>query len=135
MLFQTPGDVVDGLQEVFRATAARKLEEQRDLLATAAALGAAPGVAGAAAVEQQRQVAASYEQDAGTVGAEAEAYGAGCACVFALVVNGGTASLRGLFGLQEVRGVEAAPRAAAVRSLSVRPLRPAEIGTVGEGAP
>jgi len=127
VVFQTPGDVVTGLQQVFSATATRKADEQRDLLATAATIDGG--------TEQELEFKALYEQDASTAGAEAAAYRAGCACVFALVVNGDVASLRGLLDLPEVRGVEAAPRGAAVAALSVRPLRPAETGTIGEQAP
>ena len=126
VLFQTPGDVVSGLQQVFSATATRKADEQRDLLATAATTDG---------TDQELELKALYEQDASTAGAEAAAYRSGCACVFALVVNADVASLRGLLDLPEVRGVEAAPRGAAVAALSVRPLRPSETGTIGEDAP
>lgn len=124
VVFQTPGDVVTGLQQVFSATAVRKAEEQRDLLATAATLDGGS--------EPEREAEARYEQDAGTAGAEAAAYRAGCACVFALVVNADVRSLVGLLDRPEVRGVEAASRGAAVAALSVRPLRPSETGTVEE---
>lgn len=122
IVFQTPGDVVAGLQQVFSATAVRKADEQRDLLATAAALDGASG--------PELEIKAQYQQDAGTAGAEAAAYRAGCACVFALLVNAEAQSLVELLDMPEVRGVEAAPRGAAVAALSVRPLRPAETGTV-----
>ena len=127
VLFQTPGDVVSGLQQVFSATATRKADEQRDLLATAATLDGG--------TDQQLELKAMYEQDASTAGAEAAAYRAGCACVFALIVNGDVQSLLALLDLPEARGVEAAPRGAGVAALSVRPLRPAETGTIGQDAP
>lgn len=127
VVFQTPGDVVVGLQQVFGATAIRKADEQRDLLATAATL--------TGGTEPESAFAARYEQDASTAGAEAAAYRAGCACVFALVVNGDVQSLLALLDLPEARGVEAAPRGAGVAALSVRPLRPAETGTVGADEP
>lgn len=124
IVFQTPGDVVTGLQQVYAATAARKADQQRDLLAAAAT--------GAGGTEQELELEALYEQDAATAGAEAAAYAAGCACVHALVVDGDLASLAGLLDLDAVRGVEAAPRGAAVAALSIRPLRPSETGTVEE---
>ena len=127
VLFQSPGDVVSGLQQVFSATATRKVDEQRDLLAAAATI--------AGGSEQAPELTAQYEQDASTVGAEAAAYSAGCACVFALVLNGDVASLLGLLDLPEVRGVEVARRGVAVAALDVRPLRPTETGTVGEDSP
>jgi hypothetical protein len=122
IVFQTPGDVVTGLQQVYAATATRKADQERDLLATAATV-----VGG---TEQEAELRALYEQDAATAGAEAAAYGAGCACVQALVVAGDLASLAGLLDLDAVRGVEAAPRGAVVAALSIRPLRPSETGTV-----
>lgn len=127
VLFQTPGDVVSGLQQVFAATATRKADEQRDLLTTAATIEGG--------TELEQEFLALYEQDASTAGAEAAAYRAGCSCVFALVVAGETAELQALLELPEVRGVEPASRGAAVASLSVRPLRPDETGTVsGDGS-
>ena len=85
---------------------------------------------GAGGTEQEAELRAAYEQDAATAGAEAAAYGAGCACVHALVVAGDLASLAGLRDVDAVRGVEAAPRGAVVSALSIRPLRPSETGTV-----
>ncbi len=127
VLFQTPGDVVSGLQQVFTATATRKADEQRELLTTAATIEGG--------TELEQEFLAQYERDASTAGAEAAAYRAGCACVFALVVSGAVERLAVLLELPEVRGVEPASRGAAVASLSVRPLRPDQTGTVnGDGS-
>jgi hypothetical protein len=127
LLFQTPGDVVAGLRQVFSQTAARKAQEQQDLLGTARTIES-----GTPEEEAFRRL---YEADARTAGQEAAAYRAGCACVFALVVEADAAALAELLALPIVRGVEAAPRAAELSMLDIRPLSPAEQGVVAPPAP
>jgi hypothetical protein len=115
LLFQTPGDVLDGLQSLFRATATRKAEDQRAL-----------EQAGAAAPDEVARE--QLQQAARTTGAEAERYAQGCACVAALLVDGRAADLARLVELPVVRGVELAPAGADVDSLGVRPLLAAPAG-------
>jgi hypothetical protein len=115
LLFQTPGDVLDGLQALFRATASRKAEDQRALERAAAA----------ASDEAARD---QLEQAAATTAAEAERYAQGCPCVAALLVDGRAADLARLVDLPVVRGVELAPAGADVDSLRVRPLMAAPEG-------
>jgi hypothetical protein len=109
LLFQTPGEVLPGLQALFRATATRKAEDQRALDRAAAA---APD-------ESARE---ELEQAAETTGAEAVRYAQDCPCVAALLVDGRAADLARLADLPAVRGVELAPAGADVSRLSVRPL-------------
>ena len=122
IVFQTPGDVVAGLRQVFSETAARKAQEQQDLLGTARTIEA-----GTPEEEAFRRL---YEADARIAGQEAAAYRAGCACVFALVVEAEIAALAELLALPIVRGVEAAPRTADLSELDISPLSPTEQGVV-----
>ena len=122
IVFQTPGDVVAGLRQVFSETAARKAEEQQDLLGTARTIEA-----GTPEEEAFRRL---YEADARIAGQEAAAYRSGCDCVFSLVVEGDVAALAELLALPIVRGVEAAPRGAELSALEVRPLSPTQQGVV-----
>lgn len=123
IVFQTPGDVVAGLRQVFSQTAARKAQEQQDLLETAATIEA-----GTAEEEAFREV---FVADARLAGQEAAAYRTACGCVFALVVEGEVRALAELPALPIVRGVEVAPRSAELSALDVRPLPPTEQGVVG----
>lgn len=122
IVFQTPGDVVSGLRQVFSETAARKAKEQQDLIATARTIES-----GTPEEEAFRRL---YEADARLAGQEAAAYRTACACVFALVVEAQARRLAELLALPVVRGVEAAPRGAALGALDVRPLSPTEQGVV-----
>ena len=123
IVFQSPGDVVAGLQRVFSEIAERKAKEQQDLLGTARTIeGATPEE------EAFRQL---YEADARTAAEEAAAYRTGCACVFALVVEAEARELAELPALPVVRGVEVAPRGVELSALDVRPLKPEEQGVVG----
>ena len=124
--FQTPGDVVAGLQAVFSQTAARKAEEQQELLSTARTIE--PGT------PEEEAFRRLYEADARIAGQEATAYRTGCACVFALVVEADVAALAELLALPVVRGVEAAPRGAELSALEVRPLPPTQQGVVAPPA-
>lgn len=123
IVFQTPGDVVAGLERVFSETAARKAKEQQDLLTTAKTIEAA--------TPEEKAFRDLYEADARTAGQEAAAYRTACACVFALVVEAEARELAELPALPVVRGVELAPRGAELSSLDVRPLEPSEQGVVG----
>lgn len=127
IVFQTPGEVVAGLQRVFSEIAARKAEEQQDLLTTAKTIEA--GTADEQAFKEL------YEADAKTAGQEAAAYRTGCACVFALVVEAEAAELAELPALPVVRGVELAPRSVDLAALDVRPLAPSEQGVVAPPSP
>jgi len=109
LLFQTPGEVLPGLQALFRATATRKAEDQRSLDRAAAA----------AKDQAARQ---RLERTAATTGAEAARYAAGCRCVASLLVDGRASDLARLARLPGVRGVELAPAGADVEALRVRPL-------------
>lgn len=123
IVFQTPGEVVPGLERVFSETAARKAKEQQDLLATAKTIETG--------TPEEKAFRDLYEADARTAGQEAAAYRTGCACVFALVVEAAARELAELPALPVVRGVELAPRGAELSSLDVRPLEPREQGVVG----
>lgn len=122
IVFQTPDDVAAGLRQVFSETAGRKAKEQQDLLATARTIEAG--------TPEEEAFRLLYESDARLAGQEAAAYRTACACVFALVVEAEARALAELLALPVVRGVEAAPRGAALSGLDVRPLSPTEMGVV-----
>lgn len=126
IVFETPGDVVPGLQQTFSQIAARKAKEQQDLLATAGTIEAG--------TPQEQEFRTLYETDARTAGEEAAAYRSGCACVFALVVQSEVGELAELPALPVVRGVEIAPRGVELAALEIRPLPPSEQGVVREPA-
>ncbi|MEX2290486.1 MAG: hypothetical protein WD794_09200 [Mycobacteriales bacterium] len=119
--FQTPGEIVAGLRQVFSQIAMRKADEQQELLRTAKT------IAVGSPEEEFRRV---YEADARTVGQEANAYRTGCACVFALVVEAQAAELAELPALPVVRGVELARRGAELDMLRIFPVAPSEQGVV-----
>ena len=122
IVFETPRDIVTGLQQVFAEIAARKAREQQELLGTARTIEAA--------TPEELEFRRVYEADARLAGQEAAAYRTGCACVFALVVEAGAGELAELPALPVVRGVELAPRGAELSALDVRPLSPTEKGVV-----
>ena len=92
---RVPDDVVAGMGEV----AARKDREAADYQARAAA------PSGAADPELRRV----YDTGAQVSAAEAAAYRAGCACVYAAVVRSTPEALRGLAARPGVRAVDPAP--------------------------
>ena len=120
--FETPGDLLAGLREVYSQTSQRKAQEQQDLLAQAGSIP--PGTPEEEAFRRQ------FEADAKLAGLEAGAYRTGCACVFALVVEAEARDLLALSKAQGVRGVEVAPRGAELSALDVQPLSPTEKGVV-----
>lgn len=122
ILFQTQGEIVPGLTQVFSEIAARKAKEQQDLLGTARTIES-----GAPEEEAFRR---QYEADARVAGQEAGAYRTGCPCVFALVVEATAAELAELPALPVVRGVELAPRGAELAQLEISPVAPTEQGVV-----
>ena len=122
IVFQAPGELVSGLQQVFAQVAARKAKEQQDLLGTAKTISAG--------TPEEQEFRELYESDARLAAQEAAAYRGDCACVFALVVDGEVRELAELPALPVVRGVEVARRGAELGSLDVRPLAPTEQGVV-----
>ena len=109
LVFQTPGEVLPGLQALFRATAARKAEDRRSLDRAAAAT-------------QDQAAREELQRVARTTGAEADRYAEDCPCVASLLVDGRAEDLARLVQLPVVRGVELAPAGADVAALRVRPL-------------
>jgi hypothetical protein len=122
IVFQTPNDVVTGLQQVFSEIAARKAKEQQELLGTARTI--------TSGTPEEVEFRELYEADARTAGQEAAAFRTGCACVFALVVEAEATELAELPALPVVRGVEVSPRGAELSALDVRPLPPTAKGVV-----
>ena len=122
IVFQTPSDIVTGLEQTFSEIAARKAKEQQDLLGTARTI--------TSGTPQEVEFRKLYEADARTAGQEAAAYRTACACVFALVVEAGAGELAELPALPVVRGVEVAPRGAELSSLDIEPLSPTAKGVV-----
>lgn len=122
IVFQTPSDIVTGLEQVFSEIAARKAKEQQDLLGTARTI--------TAGTPEEAEFRRLYEADARIAGQEAAAYRTACACVFALVVEADAAELAELPALPVVRGVEVAPRGAELSALDIAPLSPTAKGVV-----
>ncbi len=122
IVFQTPADIVTGLEQVFSEIAARKAKEQQDLLGTARTI--------TAGTPEEVEFRTLYESDARLAGQEAAAFRTSCACVFALVVQAAADELAELPALPVVRGVEVAPRGAELTTLDVRPLPPTAKGVV-----
>ncbi|MFF5178430.1 hypothetical protein ACFY2Q_10445 [Micromonospora sp. NPDC000316] len=94
---RVPDDVVAGMAQV----AARKDGEAADYRARAAAL-AGDGADG-------RELREWYATSADVASAEASAYRAGCACVYAAVVRAAPQALRGVASRPDVRAVDPAP--------------------------
>ena len=120
--FEPPGDLVEGLREIFSQTALRKAEDQQELLAQAETIP--PGTPEEEAFRRQ------FVADARMAGLEAAAYRIGCPCVFAMVVEGEARVLAALAKAAGVRGVELAPKGAELSALDVQPLAPTEKGVV-----
>ncbi|MFY1637539.1 hypothetical protein ACN27F_30425 [Solwaraspora sp. WMMB335] len=93
--FGLPADVLTGMDQV----AERKSREARDYRRRAAELGRAA----------ELDLWTAYDAAARVATAEAEAYRAHCACVYAAVVQGSPAALRTLAGQVEIRAVDPAP--------------------------
>ena len=143
-----PGaDATRTLTALFEATAVRKATAQRELQELARSVASAPGRSeegrseegrseegragqGEPAAGQAAGAQASYEAAAATAGREAAAYRGECPCVLAVVVEGTAEELAELLALPSVRGVEVAPRGAALPELEVAPLSPDTTGTV-----
>lgn len=66
----------------------------------------------------------AYEDAASAAAAEADAYRAQCACVFAAVVHADPATLRGIAGRAEVRAVDPAPEVRRLDRVEFRPPLP-----------
>ena len=124
LLTVEPGAEPTGtLTALFAATAQRKEQERRELLALARSLPATSGTA-------PRDARTSYEAAARTAGLEAAAYRTDCRCVLAVVVEGRADELAALLGLPSVRGVEVAPRGTGLPGVDVAPLAPGTTGQV-----
>ena len=118
----TPDDPVAVVQAVYTRTAAERREQEAEFR------GLADSIEGTA--QQDVDDKAAYVADAERVAAEADAYAASCACVFAAVVEGTAASLARLLDAPSVRGVEVAGRGTELATLEVRPLWPEQSGVV-----
>jgi hypothetical protein len=123
----TPDEPVAVLQAVYARTATEKREQEAEFRGLAESIeGTAP---------QDADDKAAYLVDAERVAVEAEAYAAGCACVFAAVVEGTAAALARLLDTPSVRGVEVAGRGTELADLEVRPLWPDQSGVVPSPPP
>jgi len=74
----------------------------------------------------------AYESAARTAAAEAAAYRAQCACVFAAVVRGAPVALDRIAGRPEVRVVDPAPEVRSLDRTEFRPLQPEQAGDAGD---
>lgn len=115
------------LTDLCTASVTRKSADAADLRQLAASVEPTTP-----ALQQQRDeltAQATREQ------AEAAAYQPPCRTLFALLVEGDAARLRGLLALDGVRGVELARAGASVAELQVRPVAPEVSGVVPSAAP
>jgi hypothetical protein len=110
--YRLPDDVVTGML----ATAQRRDREQADYHRLSEDLTGA----GANVIRLRR----AYESAASAAAAEAHAYRAHCACVFAAVVRAVPAALRDLAGRAEVRAVDPAPEVRELDRVEFRPPLP-----------
>lgn len=117
---EVPGDLASTLEQVYDTTARRKTQDQSDFRSLADSIEPAS--------DEEATFKAFYEQAAEVAGEEAVAYQAGCACVFALVVEAPASALARLTALPGVRGVELAQRGASLVSLRIDPLPPSITG-------
>lgn len=118
----TPSDLVRTLRGFYTTTAVAKQEDAREF----------QGLADSIEETSEEETAAkqAYVADAQRASAEANAYAAECACVFALVVEGPARALAELADNPLVRAVEPADRSAQLEALEVFPVRPDHEGTV-----
>jgi hypothetical protein len=80
--------------------------------------------------EEEEEAKQAYLADVERAAAEAAAYAADCACVFAALVEGPARALVALADDPLVRGVEPADRSATLAGLQVFPLQPQHEGVV-----
>lgn len=135
------------LQAVYRLTLPRVQTAVRRLSLTVVGDGGPAAVAAAVRAAQTQAANQARAQGRATTGraaaiaaTEAEALGARCACVLALVVRGEPAALADLRARPGVRTVETAPPEARPEALAVSPLLPEQtdgsvVGPVPDDGP
>ncbi|MBV1852444.1 hypothetical protein [Catellatospora tritici] len=114
--FTIPTDVVEGMAKVAKKRAA----DAADLRNVAAKLQTTD----ATEVDLRR----GYLDDSTVAGAEAEAYRAGCACVYAAVVRATPAALDEIAARPEVRAVDPAPEVRRLDRAVFLPPLPEQVG-------
>ncbi|AGL15543.1 hypothetical protein [Actinoplanes sp. N902-109] len=114
-VYRMPGDVVAGM---LTAALARD-QEQADYRKLSTKLGESAG---------DLRLRRAYETAAQTAAAEAAAFRAHCACVFAAVVRAAPAALDRLADRPEVRVVDPAPEVRSLDRTEFRPVLPEEKG-------
>lgn len=110
--YRVPDDVVAGML----ATAGARDQERADYGRLSRDLDGAGS--------DKTRLRRAYEEAADTAAAEAHAYRAHCACVFAAVVRAAPAALRGIAGRSEVRAVDPAPEVRRLDRVEFRPPLP-----------
>ena len=110
--YRVPDDVVAGML----ATAGARDQERADYGRLSRDLDGAGN--------DKTRLRRAYERAADTAAAEAHAYRAHCACVFAAVVHADPAALRGIAGRAEVRAVDPAPEVRRLDRVEFRPPLP-----------
>lgn len=118
----TPFELASTLRSFYATTAAAKQEDAREFQGYADTIGETSA--------DETAAKRAFVADAQRATAEASAFAADCACVFALVVEGPAAALAELSRTPAVRGVEPADRSARFEELQVFPLRPEHSGVV-----
>lgn len=110
--YRVPDDVVAGML----ATAGQRDQERADYGRLSHDLDGAG--------HDRNRLRRAYEVAAGAAAAEAHAYRAHCACVFAAVVHADPAALRGIADRAEVRAVDPAPEVRQLDQVEFRPPLP-----------
>jgi hypothetical protein len=110
-VLRVPEDVVAGMRDA----AARREQERIEFVRLGVALG--PG-------HEDRRLHRAYDTAAQVAAAEADAYRAGCPCVFAAVVSAVPAALDRIAASPEVRAVDPAPEVRVLGEADFRPPLP-----------
>ncbi|MEV4416865.1 hypothetical protein [Catellatospora sp. NPDC049609] len=120
--FKIPDDVTAGMRQVAQRRAA-DAADYRDLAAKLRTADAA-----------EDRLRDTYLADSGVAAAEAEAYRAGCTCVYAAVVRATPAALDQIASRPEVRAVDPAPEVQRLDRAVFLPPLPEQVGQVDPSA-
>jgi hypothetical protein len=116
-VYQLPGDVLSGMA----GAAVQRDQEEAEYRQLGQRLGDDVN---------QRRARTAYETAAHTARAEADAYRAGCSCVFAAVVHATPAALQTVADRSGVRAVDPAPEVRQLDRTEFRPPLPEQSGTI-----
>lgn len=116
------GDLLTELRRAYAATVSGRLEAQKSYQGYVDSL--------TVTTPEEQAFKDLYAAFAKATGIEAREFKAGCACVFAVVVEAKAGRLQDLRTRPGIRAIEVADRGVALRALQVRPLLPEVRGAV-----